>query len=121
VKSVARAPEPPPAHESRRDEEPPAAPTRPAPTAPPPSPDPELSADVARAERLARIIVSDIVLYNPERFEAALRSGDVVEAMATEMEEGRTHFRERIAERIRERRDFLGEELRRVAKLRGNT
>jgi predicted Zn finger-like uncharacterized protein len=111
-----RAPAPP---ERRPVEELPAAPRPPAPAAPAPGLDPELAADVARAERLARIIVSDIVLYNPERFEAALRSGDVVEAMATEMEEGRTHFRERIAERIRERKDFLGEELRRVARLRG--
>jgi len=89
------------------------------PSAPAPGLDPETAADVARAERLARIIASDIVLYNPERFEAAIRSGDVVEAMATEMEEGRAHFRERIAERIRERKDFLGEELRRVARQRG--
>jgi len=90
---------------------------RPAP--PTPATDSALAADLARAERLARIIVSDIVLYNPERFEAAIRSGDVVGAMAAEMEEGRAHFRERIAERIRERRDFLGEELVRVARLRG--
>jgi len=48
-----------------------------------------------------------------------MRSGDVVRAMATELEEGRAHFRERIAESIRERKDFLGEELRRVARLRG--
>jgi hypothetical protein len=74
---------------------------------------------MARAERLARIIVSDIVLYNPERFEAAIRSGNVVDAMAAEMEEGRAHFRERIAERVRERKDFLGDELVRVARLRG--
>jgi len=91
----------------------------PSPPTPAPGLDPETTTDVARAERLARIIVSDIVLYNPERFEAAIRSGDVVEAMATEMEEGRAHFRERIAEHIRERKDFLGEELRRVARLRG--
>ena len=97
----------------------PAAPARPAPAAPAPNLDPGVAADVARAERLARIIVSDIVLYNPERFEAAMRSGDVARAMATEMEEGRAHFRERIAEPIRERKDFLGEELRRVARLRG--
>ncbi len=88
---------------------------------PAPAPEPDVAADVTRAERLARIIVSDIVLYNPERFESAIRSGDVLEAMATEMEEGRAHFRERIPERIRERRDFLGEELVRVARLRGMT
>jgi predicted Zn finger-like uncharacterized protein len=121
------APEPPrvAVPERRPAPEPPAAaPPAPAPRpATPPAraagPEPELAADVARAERLARIIVSDIVLYNPERFEAAIRSGNVVEAMAAEMEEGRAHFRERVAERVRERKDFLGEELVRVARLRG--
>jgi predicted Zn finger-like uncharacterized protein len=98
---------------------PPAPAPRPAAPARAPAAEPDLAADVARAERLARIIVSDIVLYNPERFAAAIRSGNVVEAMAAEMEEGRAHFRERIAERIRERKDFLGEELVRVARLRG--
>jgi predicted Zn finger-like uncharacterized protein len=84
-----------------------------------PGGDPALAADIARAERLARIIVSDIVLYNPERFEAGLRCGDVLGAMAAEMEEGRAHFRARISERVREQKDFLGEELVRVARLRG--
>src|SRR5262245_24391923 len=97
-----------------REVAPPAAPASSAPAT-----DPELAADIARAERLARIIVSDIVLYNPERFEAAMRSGDVVGAMAAELDEGRAHFRERISERIRERRDFLGEELVRIARMRG--
>lgn len=119
VPTAERTPKAPAPPERRSLEQLPAPPKPPTPAAPAPVLDPELAADVARAERLARIIVSDIVLYNPERFEAALRSGDVVEAMATEMEEGRTHFRERIAERIRERKDFLGEELRRVARLRG--
>ena len=66
-----------------------------------------------------RIIVSDIVLYNPEKFEAALRDGNPLEALDAELDEGRAHFRERIPERVRERRDFLGEELVRVARLRG--
>ena len=123
---AAPAPAPPPAPpqghpEPRAEAQRVATPREPAPAAAgaqPPSGEPQLAAEVARAERLARIIVSDIVLYNPERFEAALRSGDVVEAMATELEEGRAHFRERVPERVRERRDFLGEELARVARLR---
>jgi len=80
---------------------------------------PDAATENARAERLARIIVSDIVLYNPEKFEAALRDGNPLEALDAELDEGRAHFRERIPERVRERRDFLGEELVRVARLRG--
>ena len=116
---------------------PPAAPPRPAPApaapqaqrapvpreTPPPATRSGAGADTAtenaRAERLARIIVSDIVLYNPEKFEAAIRAGNPLEALDAELDEGRAHFRERIPERVRERRDFLGEELVRVARARG--
>jgi len=74
---------------------------------------------LARAERLARIVVSDIILYNPEKFEAGVRDGNVMEALAGELEEGRHLFRERIEERVRESRDFLSDELLRVARQRG--
>jgi predicted Zn finger-like uncharacterized protein len=40
-----------------------------------------LGVEVAKAERLARIIVSDIVLYNQEKFDAAVRAGNVGEAI----------------------------------------
>jgi hypothetical protein len=76
-------------------------------------------ADVANAERLARIIVSDIVLYNPEKFESGIRDGNVLEALEAEVEEGRSHFEQRVELRVRESRDFLAEEVVRVARLRG--
>lgn len=78
-----------------------------------------LGAERAQAERLARIIVSDIVLYNEEKFTAAIRSGNAVEALRDELEEGRALFRERIDARIREERDYLADELERVARARG--
>jgi len=83
------------------------------------SPDPGLAADITRAERLARIIVSDVVLYNEEKLDAAIRAGNVSESFESEMQEGRGHFAQRIDARVREMRDFLGEELLRVARARG--
>jgi hypothetical protein len=76
-------------------------------------------AAVTDAERLARIIVSDIVLYNPEKFEAGIRDGNVLEALEAEVDEGRSHFEQRVEPRVRESRDFLAEEIIRVARLRG--
>jgi predicted Zn finger-like uncharacterized protein len=76
-------------------------------------------AAVTDAERLARIIVSDIVLYNPEKFEAGIRDGNVLGVLEAEMEEGRGHFEQRVELRVRESRDFLAEEIVRVARLRG--
>jgi predicted Zn finger-like uncharacterized protein len=100
----------------------PAPVSRPAPVAAPaavPAAEPALAAEIARAERLARIIVSDVVLYNEEKLNAAIRAGNVSQSFEAEMAEGRGHFVQRIDARVRELRDFLGEELLRVARSRG--
>ena len=81
--------------------------------------DGEASEEFAQAERLARIIVSDIVLYNQEKFDAAVGAGNVVTAMQTEMEEARGLFSKRVDSSVREVKDFLTEELVRVARKRG--
>ncbi len=73
----------------------------------------------AKAERLARIIVSDIVLYNEQKFAAAIRNGNVVQALDGDLAEGRHLFQERIDARVRGERDYLADELLRVAKQRG--
>jgi CheY-like chemotaxis protein len=74
---------------------------------------------VEQAERLARIVVSDIVLYSKEKFEAAVQAGNVLEAMQPEIAEGRSLFATRVDASIQEMRDFLTEELLRVAEARG--
>jgi CheY-like chemotaxis protein len=74
---------------------------------------------VAKAERLARIIVSDVILYNEEKFAAALASGSVIEMMEPDLQEGRSLFQQRIDPSIAGQKDFLREELLRVARQRG--
>lgn len=71
-----------------------------------------------QAERLARIAVSDIVLYNEEKFAAAIEGGDVLEAMREELEEGRGLLRGRIPPEIFAERDYMGDELARIARMR---
>ncbi len=88
------------------------APARPA--RPTPSSDPEIAA----AERLARIAVSDVILYNEPKFAAAIAAGNVVKALANELEEARQHFNSRVSPIIRQNRDFLREELERRAATR---
>jgi predicted Zn finger-like uncharacterized protein len=116
AKPVARpAPEPPraaPAAPKPRAVEPPPAAAR-------PRRNDGLEDERAKAERLARIVVSDIVLYNEERFVAAARAGNVLEAMAGDLAEGRALFEERVDPRVRAERDYLTEELLRNAKQRG--
>jgi len=87
----------------------------------PPSaaPAPGLDGEHAKAERLARIIVSDIILYNEEKFAQAVAQGNVAQVMNADLTEGRSLFEERIDERVRAEHDYLVEELLRVARLRG--
>ena len=85
----------------------------------PASEDPGIDEKVEQAERLARIVVSDIVLYGKEKFEAAVQAGNVLEAMQPEIAEGRSLFATRVDASIQEMRDFLTEELLRVAEARG--
>lgn len=95
----------------------PAAPA--APAAPEAPEDPELAKKRADAERLARIVISDVILYNPQKFEDALRSGNVIEAMEPQLAEGRALFARRVDPEIRGERDHLADELLRVAQEKG--
>ena len=52
--------------------------------------------DGERARRLARIIVSDIALYNQEKVEEGIRHGNWTELLAAEIQEARKLFRERF-------------------------
>jgi predicted Zn finger-like uncharacterized protein len=71
--------------------------------------------EIAKAERLARITVSDIILYNERKFAAAASSGKIAEVLAHELAEARQHFDSRIPPEVRGSRDFLVEELQRRA------
>ncbi len=87
---------------------------------PPPAPGGDLAAVVAQVERLARVIVSDVVLYNPEKFAAAVKAGNVVEALKSDLVEGRAHFAKRADARVRDTRDFVAEALLAIARERGS-
>jgi CheY-like chemotaxis protein len=81
--------------------------------------DPGIDEKIEQAERLARIVVSDIVLYSKDKFDAAVAAGNVLEAMASEIAEGRSLFTTRVDSSLQETRDFLAEELLRVADAQG--
>jgi CheY-like chemotaxis protein len=71
---------------------------------------------IERAERLARLIVTDIALYNGD---AVAHEGDDAELEARlriDMEEGRLLFDLRVPKDVRRTRDFIGEAL---AEIRG--
>ena len=78
----------------------------------------DLEKERVSAERLARIVVSDIVLYDPERFDRAARVGRLMEALAAELREGRALLERRIDSRVLGERDFLADEVARVIRTR---
>jgi CheY-like chemotaxis protein len=80
--------------------------------------DPEITAERERAERLARIAVSEMLLYQPEKFDAAIRDQNLEEVLDLEIQEARALIRQRISEEVRSEKDFILEELERVAKER---
>jgi CheY-like chemotaxis protein len=91
------------------------APQAPAATAPGPA----SSEAHEKAARLARIIVSDIVLYNQEKFDAGVRAGNVLEVLTPQLVEGHALFAERVDPSIGDAQDFLSQELLRVARSKG--
>jgi predicted Zn finger-like uncharacterized protein len=72
---------------------------------------PEYLQDIEKAKRLARIIISDIALYNQEILEQGIRQDTVEEVLEKDLEEGKRLFKKRISEHIRQQGDFLMESL----------
>ncbi|MDB4968110.1 MAG: cheY40H-3 [Myxococcales bacterium] len=72
---------------------------------------------VTRAERLARLIVADIALYNGDALDAVEHHGhaDELEArLRLDLEEGRLLFDLRVPVDVRKKRDFIAEALEEI-------
>ncbi len=84
-----------------------------------PSADAAREEERERARRLARIAVSEMLLYQPEKFAQACRDGTLERALDGEIQEARALLRQRIGPEVRAEADFVLEELHRVARERG--
>jgi CheY-like chemotaxis protein len=76
---------------------------------------------IERAERLARLIVADIALYNGDALDAADHHGHELELEARlrmDLEEGRLLFDLRVPAEVRRTRDFIAEALAEIRKQR---
>ena len=63
--------------------------------------------NLEKAKRLARIIVSDIALYNQKKVDDGIRTGTFFELLAPEIEEGRRLFADRFQGQESRAQDFL--------------
>mgnify|MGYP001559500850 CR=1 FL=1 len=64
---------------------------------------------VASARRLARIIVSDIVLYNEKKVEEGVLNDTFYDLLKEEIEEGRRHYNSRVSLDIQQEKDYLND------------
>lgn len=67
----------------------------------------QLITDPDRAKRLARAIVSDILLYNPEKIKDGIESDNLFEAIEEELAEGRAHYKTRVSPEVFENYNFF--------------
>ncbi|MCS5638447.1 MAG: zinc-ribbon domain-containing protein [Myxococcota bacterium] len=74
-----------------------------------------LDGERAKAERLARVVISDLVLYRGEAFDRANRSGTLAEEFRIDLGEGRQLLADRVDTRVLDECDHLLDELMRVA------
>ncbi len=66
-------------------------------------------AEIEKAKRFARIIVSDVVLYNQEAVAVGLERGTFYDLLKDDIVEGRAVYAQRVPESIRRNRDYLQE------------
>jgi hypothetical protein len=95
------------------DEPPPVQPVQP----PPEEPEEEVSEDEAQREearRFARLLVSEIKLYNEEQVERGREAGDIYQRLQEDIDRSREMFEKRIAPEIRENHDYFRDELVRI-------
>jgi hypothetical protein len=66
------------------------------------------------ARRLARLLVTEIKLYNEEQVEEGRRTGNIYGALREDIDRSRQIYEERIDENIREDTDYFRDELVRI-------
>ena len=93
---------------------------RPAPHAPPPPPPaaPSMSPEETKAhedaKRFARLVVSEIKLYNEAKVNEGRRHKDIYERLKEDIERGRQMYADRVAPNVRDSTNYFYDELVRI-------
>ena len=70
------------------------------------------------AKRLARLILSDIIIYNAEKVERGIREGTFFELLRSEIEDGRNYYESRVPFKVRQRTEFFHETLQHFVEMK---
>jgi predicted Zn finger-like uncharacterized protein len=67
-----------------------------------------------KAQRLARVLVSDIILYNPDRHEQALAAGQIKEEFEDEIQKSWNEYVDQVGEEVANSTNFFNEALNEI-------
>ncbi len=70
------------------------------------------------ARRLARLILSDIIIYHVTKVEQGIRDGNFFEVLKDEIEEGRQYYESRVTPRIRRDTEIYTETLQQFVQMK---
>ncbi|HEV7424923.1 MAG TPA: response regulator [Thermoanaerobaculia bacterium] len=70
------------------------------------------------ARRLARLILSDIVIYHPGKVELGIRDDNFFEVLKNEIAEGRTYYDTRVPLRVRQNTEIFSETLQQFVRMK---
>jgi hypothetical protein len=66
------------------------------------------------AKRFARLVVSEIKLYNEAKVSEGRRTRDIYERLKEDIERGRQMYQDRVAPQVRDTTDYFQDELVRI-------
>ena len=70
------------------------------------------------ARRLARLILSDIVIYHPAKVERGIRDNNFFEVLRDEIEEGRQYYDSRVPMRVRRDTEIFSETIQQFVQMK---
>ena len=84
----------------------------------PPEEMPAESQENAEARRLARLILSDIVIYHPAKVDQGIRDNNFFDVLHDEIEEGRQYYESRVPMRVRRDTEIFSETLQQFVQMK---
>jgi CheY-like chemotaxis protein/DNA-directed RNA polymerase subunit RPC12/RpoP len=76
------------------------------------------SKEIDEARRLARLILSDIVIYHPGKVEVGIRDDKFFEVLKNEIDEGRAYYDSRVPLRIRQSSEIFLETIQQFVRMK---
>jgi CheY-like chemotaxis protein len=70
------------------------------------------------ARRLARLILSDIIIYHPQKVEEGIRNNTFFDLLRAEIDEGRQYYDSRVSSRVRQDSEIFAETLQQFVEMK---